>query len=88
MDSVDEQNRALRNAEEKEDNKKYIHKKFKGKNKSIERGFIVTILCHTNAALGVMQDPEYLRFQVGQALDELGIEEEIDYTLKVERLRK
>jgi hypothetical protein len=55
---------------------------------SPEKGFVVTIRCHTQDAFANITSPEALRFQIGHMLDSWGIQEEVDYTLEVERLRK
>ena len=53
-----------------------------------EKGFIVEVRCHTKEAFDAITSPEALRFQIGHMIDSWGLQEEIDYTLKVERLRR
>lgn len=48
-------------------------------------GFIVQIILHTPEAEAKLASPELIRMRIGLALDNLGIEEEIDYTLQVSR---
>jgi hypothetical protein len=48
--------------------------------------FSVAIKFHTKDADEKLNTPEQIRIYLGSALDELGIEEEIDYTLEVKRV--
>jgi hypothetical protein len=54
-------------------------------NDDICRGFSVDIECHTLDGLNKMSDPEYLRVKIGELLDGLELQEEVDYTLAVRR---
>ena len=46
---------------------------------------MVTIKMHTTDAYNVLTDPGLVREKIGAALDEWGLQEEIDYTLEVNR---
>jgi hypothetical protein len=52
---------------------------------TISTGFLVGIVFHTNEAHDIISDPDKVKFVLGQALDKLGVEEEIDYTIQVRR---
>jgi len=52
---------------------------------TISTGFLVGIVFHTNEAHDVISDPHKVKWVLGQALDKLGVEEEIDYTILVRR---
>lgn len=49
-------------------------------------GFLANIAVHTNDGWVKLTDPEIVRMAIGAALDALGTEEEIDYTIEVSRL--
>jgi hypothetical protein len=50
--------------------------------------FQATVSMHTPEGAGALMHPERLRFLLGVALDKLGIQEEIDYTLEVKRVHR
>ncbi len=51
-------------------------------------GYEITLSMHTDDAQSVLTCPERLRNLIGQKLDSKGLQEEIDYTLEVERTYK
>ena len=48
--------------------------------------FQVTIRQHTLDAEAMLGDPQTVRDVIGEALDDMGLQEEIDYTLEVHRI--
>ena len=48
--------------------------------------FQVTIRQHTSDAEAMLGDPQTVRDVIGEALDAVGLQEEIDYTLEVHRV--
>lgn len=50
-------------------------------------GFLAAIAVHTSDGDNALNSPELVRMTIGAALDALGIEEEIDYTLEIRRIR-
>lgn len=51
----------------------------------ITTGFLIKITTHTKEAQEGIKSPEELRFVVGDMLDNLELDEEVDYTLEVRR---
>ena len=47
--------------------------------------FNVKVTFHTAEIEKIISDPEVLRFAIGEALDNAGWQEEVDYTLEVTR---
>jgi hypothetical protein len=52
---------------------------------TVSTGFLVAIRFHSRAAYEQTDTPEKVRFAIGKAIDNMGIDEEIDYTLEVRR---
>lgn len=49
-------------------------------------GFLAAIAVHTSDGQNKLDTPELVRMAIGAALDALGVEEEIDYTLEIRRI--
>lgn len=52
----------------------------------IRKGFSVSIRTHTVDAINKLDSPDLVRSILGTALDKVGLDEEVDYTLEVKRI--